>query len=257
MAVQFTLDTTDKLQISNPHTLAAGSEFSICGWVRRSSGIGTSWDGGGIWCRGDGTLSSLAYFTNWLSNVPRDTTDALSVVPDANMWPGGNFVWHFMAITYSEASGIRIYVGQHGVVPAEVTYNATPTVGSGDTTANSTDFVIGNRNVSGSLALPVQVATTHYFSEELSLTQIIQQWHGSPLRDSSLMLFDLHGTGNQPDLSGNGNNATATGTAVFGQHAPIRPMFGMDPPVMSAVSAGGGGGPAIIPIAQAHNRRRR
>lgn len=163
MAKAFAAGTTDKVAVTNPFTLGAATSFTYAFWVKQrfrpSNSQGT--DKGSV----DLFVFSAA---NWFCEVPRATTNALASVSDTGvMFPTLN-VWTFVAITYDETNGIKIYKGTLAAAMAEVSYAATPTVGAGNTNADSGDLFIGNRN--GASALSVDHNYEHVSLWDKTLT---------------------------------------------------------------------------------------
>ena len=123
--------------------------------------------------------------------------------------------WAFIAATYNLAGSpiCRVFLGNETTLATEAAY-AIQNDGAGATNSDaSANMWIGNSSS----------ATTAYFSGLIydytfikaiaSLNQI-RNWQRRPRNLASVeveMFLGLHGTGTQPDLSGNGHNGTVTG----------------------------------------------
>lgn len=133
--------------------------------------------------------------------------------------------WHFVAFTYDETDGPRVFGGRLDAAASEASYT-TRTVGAGGTTADSTgNFVIGNRTTGASnVAFEGRFAWTAAWNRRLTLAEIQAQQFRPFCKSSDGCVGFWHlgwaGTGIQPDLSGNGNNCTVTGATVA-DHAPL------------------------------------
>lgn len=218
-ALQLSQSSTDKIVVTNPLTYGSGVSFTYIWWMKQR---GIPPDSHGTT---KGVSDVFVHFTNWFMSVPRATTASQSEVSDAVLFPNGN--WTFVAETYSETNGVKIYRGSLTSAPVEVTYAVGRTVGSGATSADSGDLYIGNRGPSNTLAPPHDLAMFQLHNAELTLAQIRQQWM-RPRKTSTMKLyfqFGFNGTGTQTDYSGNGKNGTVTGTTKIG-HVPIAAPFG-------------------------------
>ena len=205
MALQFTQASSNKVTVTNPLTITGS--FSYVLWIRQRGAPNNS-EG-----TNKGAIDLLVFFDNWFCNVPRATTAAQSDVTNANLFPDGN--WVFLAVTYSEASGVRFYRGTQTAPPSEMTYFAT-VAGSGATTSESGDLYICNRGAANILSPAHDIATSALFNAELPLNVIRDLWNSAPMLPSCKMLFELgfNGVGQQPDLSGSRNAGTVTGASV-------------------------------------------
>lgn len=221
MALVFGDGTTNKVTITNPLTFGAGTTFSVCWWLQQrflpaANSHGTS----------KGTTCDLLVYNTvsvaWFMEVLRATTNAHIDITDANLFPDTG--WTFLAHTYSEGNGCKIYRGNLTTVPAEVSY-VTQTVGVGNTTANSGDLWVGNRSAAGALSVDHNIAVFMLFNTELTLGDIRRQWMW-PHMDTGCIVFQhlgFNGTGTQTDWSGAGNSGAVTGATV-GDHVPLMPF---------------------------------
>ena len=162
----------------------------------------------------------------------------------------------FLAATYDESDGPRLWKGTASAVVAEVSYEVTfPIVGVGATTGDAADSLkIGTNtddDVPGvGIISSCGVIDARLTAAELAVVQFNQR---RPPRNSvGFWHLGWNGTGTQPDWSGNGNSGTVTGATVA-DHAPLqlwRPSSGR----MPAAAVGGGGG--TVPREWSQYRRR-
>jgi hypothetical protein len=153
----------------------------------------------------------------WEFNISRAGGTALADVADTGLLLLDT--WEYVGLTYDETDGCRIFRGTLTTDVAEVSY-LTRTVSSGNTTAETGDLWIGNRNAAGSLSSPLRFANYAMYSRRLELGELkAHQFNWHPRADC-LFLYDIHGTGTQIDRSGNGRNGTATGGSIA-NHVPI------------------------------------
>lgn len=214
MSLTFAGSTTDKVTVTNPLTFGAGTEFTYDLWVKQDSApanaAGTN----------KGSNDLLVFFNNWFSNVIRATTDANTVPSGGTVFPDAN--WTYLAITYSEADGIRFFRGTLTTAPVELGYASPRTVGSGNTAADSGDLYICNRGSTGSNSPAHTIHSAQLSNTRLTLGQITARWRRSRNYANTVFRLSLgnNGTGTQPDLSGNGHSGTVTG-ATQTANAPL------------------------------------
>lgn len=208
MSLEFDANTTDKVTVTNPHSIGAGSAFSWLMWIKRTAAL-TNAQG---FSKGSGTgLDYFVNFSGFFAEVPRATTTAQSVISSTILVQS---VWEFMAGTYDETDGIRFFNGSLSAPLAEVSYSSR-TIGAGNTTANSGDIIINNRGSTNSLSMPCRIATFAWFDRRLSLAELLRQQF-APMPDRGCKFFSHMGlTENTvPDWSGLGNNGVPTGTVI-------------------------------------------
>lgn len=135
--------------------------------------------------------------------------------------------WLFGAATVDQAAGTpgHLYAGSLAAAATEVGYG-TSVAGSGawsDDSARS--FFIGNRDIASPNAAPgSRIAIVGYVGRVMPLEEI-RRWQFDPqVVPDTAGLWPLgvagSGTATQPDLSGNGNNGSPTGTSL-GEHVPV------------------------------------
>lgn len=143
-----------------------------------------------------------------------------------------NNAWQFAVATYdyNAAAGSLIHL-YRGTLTSTVVEGSYDTVqdGSGARLAdNSYTWLFGNDY---SLAAPYigRIACIGLWNRALSLLEIQEQQFHPHVTNGCIIFSHLgfNGTGTQPDLSGNGNNGTVTGTTVA-DHVPLGPPFGFD-----------------------------
>jgi hypothetical protein len=218
-ALGFTNSTTDKVAVPNPLTYGAGIEVSCSFWVIRTAEAATSrgWNKGAndLLVRSD--PSGVGTDIMWFSNIGRATTLAEITISQGNGFLTLNQL-EFITFTYSESDGLRAFRGTRLQPPVEVTYR-TRVVGAGDTSAESLDLYIGNRNNTGALAAPLTVAWFQMCRRRLQLHEIIDQWKRVSILPGSVVAMAMVGKlsgggGTVRDLSPNGKHGTITGTTL-------------------------------------------
>lgn len=158
------------------------------------------------------------------------------MVYDSSSTPLAVNTWCFLAATEDQGAGTpgHVYAGTLASAAAEVSYS-TATAGSGAWGSDAArSLFIGNRDVaSPASAFQGRIATAAIFSRVLTLAEIRQwQLHPTPLLTGCVGFWELgvagSGTATQPDLSGNGNTGTPTGTSLAA-HVPVPTSRSMDP----------------------------
>jgi hypothetical protein len=225
MAVAFDAATTDKITVTNPQTLGAGSEFTYMQWFRRTAAYTAS--------AGTGTMKgatdifvyySFGGFQQYGVNVLRATTPAQSEVSASTRQILTLNTWNFVAVTYSEADGARIFSGDLATAATEPTYS-TRVAGSGNTTANTSDLWINNRGAATSQTIGGDSAFAAWYDRRMDLAEIIShQWRPRVASGCKLFLLPF-ATGTIPDYSGNAVSCTGTGLALADQ-IPLGQPFG-------------------------------
>jgi hypothetical protein len=134
--------------------------------------------------------------------------------------------WNCIAVTYDESDDLRLWAGTLSTPLAEVSY-ASSTAGAGATGTDGTTLWIGNQqHASPSLAFQGRIATVQYLSARLTAGRL-QDLQYRPHVTADTVYFAQLGfneLNTQPDLSGNGNSATVTGSAVS-DHVPLPAPF--------------------------------
>ena len=156
--------------------------------------------------------------------IARVTQDALMFTDEDVMALG---LWKFIAITYDESDGGRVFHGSRTVTVAESGYS-TRQVGSGATRDDSTiNMNIGNGTTGESNAIDGRIAVCSIFNIRLTLAAIIRMQFRilNTLENVGYWHLGYNGTGTQFDYSGNGNVGTVTGAAVA-DHVPLLFPFG-------------------------------
>lgn len=216
MSLLFAAGTTDKVTVPNPQTIGAGSEFTWFQWVKFNAAPA---NGRGF---GKGGIDCLVYFSGYFMEVPRASVAAVAAL--SSDIPLNS--WYFVAGTYSEADGPRLFRGEIHAPLVEESYSSR-TVGTGGTNADSGDLFIGNRNASSSQAPPCNVRTFAWFNRRLSLTELRQQ-QVAPMPDVGCTYFSHVGLFGRfaLDESGFARTGQITGTAPGEVPALRMPMPG-------------------------------
>jgi len=203
------------------------SGVSILAWVYRvGSGANQhlfSMDGPGATNAGILMLASDALRVL----VRRATADA-DYISDTGFVPAN--AWAFLAATFDSGASptVHIYKGSLSALAAEVSYASTAD-GSGAVVAdNANDKWVGNIERANTNPFEGRVARLGYFNAPLSLAAIQRLqfamagvWQGAGAR----LLAEYHGSGTQPDYSGNDNAGAVTG-ATAADHVPLGPAWG-------------------------------
>lgn len=213
MARSFTGGSTDKITVTNPLTLGAGSAFTYWQWWYSTDSTNSRGTGKGT------TVDLFAY-----TNVSTDTVFAEvgrgsvngSAVSVANSMPQD--VWAFAASTYDESNGPQMYRGTLTTTVVELALNGGySNAGSGDTNANSGDVWINNRSATQVLAAGGRGQWWGLLDRRLTVNELRDvQFSPWVVRSGQRFLLNAeHVSGSTMlDLSGGGRNGTITGTAA-------------------------------------------
>lgn len=153
--------------------------------------------------------------------------------------------WQCVACTYDIGGNVgHIYIGTLTSAMAEVSY-ATAKTGSGAIISDAaSSLIIGNR-ASGAFTHQGAIADVAIFNRVLTIGEL-RDWQFNPRKMTGCVGFwrlGSNGTTNVPDLSGNFNTGSITGTTVSA-HVPMR-SFRMG--LSSIRSPGGYTAPAYTP----------
>jgi hypothetical protein len=234
--------TTDMGLVSQQSSINDLSTLTICSWIRPDS-IGENT--GRLLHRGNAG-ADRKLINLFATNCLRFIVARASVTADAQGNTGltyGN--WYFVACTYDETDGPRIYIASPGGSIAESGYTSRA-VGSGSTTSDSTHQpVIGNRNqASGDRSWDGVIAEHMWFNSILSLEEMRIVMNGYPTRLGSglkMWLRFMTPGSSEHDWSGNGNTCSMTGT-VLAPHPPGYQFWNPSHVILPAPGGGGGGG---------------
>ncbi len=161
--------------------------------------------------------------------INRATTNAAAQTVDGALETNK---WLFLAGTYDESDGPRIFKGDLTTTVSEVSYDSR-TVGAGATSSDATDALRwGNRESSPSdtHGFRGRIAAVAYINQRLTLGELktaqfkIAAWVLSTGNTKDFHLFGFNGTGTQPDWSGSANNGTVT-VATVADHVPLPQPF--------------------------------
>lgn len=237
MARSFT--GTDKIDCGSPALLddLAPGPLSFCGWLYVTTAAGgdaiaktdTSTTRG--WGVVINSSRQFAYSERRVTTNRNRVTTALS---DAT--------WVFFAITVANSllsTDIHIYTGEAGGVLAEASYNSGQDgVGAYNTDAADT-FCIGNREAANS-PFPGRLAEIRIWNSIKTLTEFEHVRYFSALSLAARGCWPILGVSPEPDLSGNANHGTVTGTTVtshppVGRYVPYRVKMPHGGPTVSAL----------------------
>jgi hypothetical protein len=218
--------TNDRFTRVQNSTINDFTAFTMMAWVRP-----TSFPSGGrrIFHKGD-TVSNLKTI-NWNVNgganveVFRATTQAQTTTANSTFTTN---TWQCIAVTYDETNGALIYRGTLTTALTQASYTGGgPSIGAGATNTDSAGNLSWGNLPSGGAAFAGQLGFGIYINGVKTLGEMqTWQFHPQNMTNTAVFVaFGLNGTGNQPDLSGNGNQVIAAGTITLFDHVPLRSWF--------------------------------
>lgn len=238
MALVFGAATSDRVRTSA--NIANAAAFTAMGWFFPT------------------TLTAGRRYWAWRNAADTNVTDALvdfgatdEITFEVPIEPTGNAnalsnnaniatnVWRFLAFTYDDSDGPRIFTGALATAVAEVTYG-TRTTGTKQTVDGP--LTVGNSNVaSPASAYRGRIGPWALYNRRFTLGELRrQQFRFHREIDAAMwMRLGWNGTTNVPDWSGNGNTGTITGATV-GADPPLCAPFGADLGEAYEVAAAGG-----------------
>ncbi|HDZ13377.1 MAG TPA: hypothetical protein ENH60_00580 [Pricia sp.] len=238
MALRFVDSSADRVNCGS--SLGAFTKITLAAWVKQN---GAQANNNGIigWVFDAPHSIFLGCRTTSQINMDCTTTGGGDSGRARSEDSAGNLlltgVWQFVAAVCEIGTPTKIYLGSLTAAVADVGEYAsqgTPTVAIGQPADN---FYIGNtlnniRGFDGDIAWGIAI------NDALTLGQLkILQYSLRPPA-GTLGMWHLHGTGSQPDLSGNGNAGTVTSATVIG-HVPLGLPFGSDSTLHYSVAAVG------------------
>lgn len=164
----------------------------------------------------------------------------------------------FLAATFlaSAAQDISIYAGSLTATVAELSYNATQNAAGTAKEDATIDLYVGNLPRSTTLPFKGRISRVGIVNRALTLGELRTIQFAS-LRQcnisGTILLCDYHGTGTQPDLSGEVNNGTVTGASIA-NHVPLKQPYPSEEWLPYVVAAGGA---SKVPVFMNDYRRRR
>lgn len=168
--------------------------------------------------------------TNW-----SDTVSNSSNVAAADTWT-------FVGATFDADATPEtlLYIGDPSTPVAEVSGYSKQQDGTGAADADASyECWIGNLARTTAHPFAGRIARVGIVNRTLSLGELQTLQYASVGQcniANTLLLTDYHGTGTQPDYSGNGNNGTVTGATAV-DHVPLGPSFGFDVGISPAAVA--------------------
>jgi hypothetical protein len=217
-------------------TAAAGADL-----IRRiGSKVDTGTGNGKGFSYATHTAYSVTNGLNWRINRATTAADSSGGSLTANAWT-------FVAGTYNESDGPRIWIGTLTTSVAEISYTDGPVVGSGGTTAEATGALWwGNREASPAITLGFQgrIGRAMYINRRMVLADLLRIQF-APIRvwnsfTEAKALYEFWGTTTLHDVSGNANAGTISGDVTTANHVPLGAPFGIDSGYMPYVVAAGG-----------------
>lgn len=214
MALLFGAATTDRVSIPGAASINDITTLTMCAWI-----YPTAVTGGRIWSKGSTAQKRLNQDAGGALSTTITRTSDSSFVSTTLLVLN---TWQFVVVTYSEAAGVRGYLGNLSKPVEEMSYSST-VVGSGATGTESAGAMNwGNRQGSNSAWTSGAIEVGAYFNRVLSLTEmrLMQEYmrlrtpKGLPGCVSLHKLGYFEGTGVQYDLSGQNNHGTVTGATL-------------------------------------------
>lgn len=130
--------------------------------------------------------------------------------------------WMFVAGTYNESDGPRIFLGDLRTAAGEKSY-IERTVGDSATDSDDDELWVGNRKLDSARAWDGPISRVQYFDKVLSLGEIRAQQFYPVNTPSCVLWLELGWT--ESDLSGNGNDGTTTGADTWPHPLPPQPFM--------------------------------
>ena len=220
--------TTDIVNCGSPSALDNIVPFTYAAWIKPNSAGETNY--GSIFRKETSGLRKALYVTvNGTLGIyiDRATTDCQRESATSTLAFDGT--WQFVAVTYDESAGAKLYKASLTSALAEVSYGTTNNNGAGSTISDIGHALgIGN-NAATDRTFNGALAHCSIYSVVLTLAEMNMIRYGLMPRRSSLKgWWPLYGTSSpEVDLSGGGSNGTVTGTTV-GDHPPVASPFGFD-----------------------------
>lgn len=178
------------------------------------------------------------WFIHW-----RNTTDT-SFRSGANIIQANR--WEWICVMDSDGVTPEMLHGTLSSRATEPTYDAS-TTGSGAAAGDSSlDLKVGS-NDDDTQVFDGKVAIVQVFSRRMSQAEALTHQFNPRVSNGCVLFLNLHGTGTQPDLSGNQNNGTVTNATVT-PHVPLASPFSY---------VGGWEGAFTAPAAVSTSTRRR
>lgn len=235
MALNFSA-TTHKVVVAADASINNFTAFTVLKWIDITtiSNAKRFFEKGAVDNAKEAIVYDLGNSNSIEFKVDRVTTQALARPVDDVITEGA---WYFIAFTYDESDGPRVFIGTREARITEPSYDIR-TVGVGATLDDDGgDFGIANIPVVD-VGLSCKIAFLSYYNRRMALSEIQTQQFRPRKTSGCRMFFHLgfNGTGTQPDWSGYGNSGTVTGAAVS-PHVPLAPIFGFDVGLPYAVEA--------------------
>lgn len=220
MALNFGGGSSQRVEVAASASVDNFSAFTLVLWVRWAANTANR----GLFTKGvtfEKDVRTRFNNGNQLNLiVKRATTEAEAL--SANVTAGNTL--HYLAFTFDETDGPRIFRGTLTEAVAELSYSIRA-VGSGATTADDTSEIrIGN--IFQANSWNGDISSVQYINRRLTLGELrMLQFHPCVVTGSVIHhIYGYNGTGAQPDWSGNGNHGAVTG-ATIAAHVPLRPAF--------------------------------
>lgn len=146
--------------------------------------------------------------------------------------------WNFNAISEASGSG-NAYWGSLTAAVTDVTASAAASTGT-EEDHSAQSLAIGGE--ASQTSLDGRIAMLWLYNRVLTLAEIrMHQWMPTTILTGCVLKVNYFSTTTLQDLSGNGNNGTATNSPTGANHVPLGPAFGFDQQWFKVTAAAPGG----------------
>ena len=216
--------------------IAGATDFTATFWTRSGAALNDRY-----WQLGDGdTSNKKAFYTttggaSLYVQVDRATALSESRVLDSVTGINGS-TWTFIAATYDETNGIRIYSAPLGGFPTEASAYGAQEVGSGATITESGNYYIGNRS-DGLRTFLGRISDIRFFNTSLTTGQMASVMYSKPCGVQAKIQLPLLGYSTEPDWSGNAANGTVSNSPTYVEGPPFAQFFSSSSPIFFSSAA--------------------
>jgi hypothetical protein len=219
MAVAYDAGTTDKITVTTPLATAPGFACTYYMWAKRTAANATNTRGTTL---GEGTAGACDLFlylttTSAYGCLFARVTTSSEKQTTTEIMPLNT--WVFIATTYSEGSGARMFHGGLTSLIVEPTYSVN-IAGSGDTVTANANTIVNNRGAASTRSMPLEIAYSALYNREMTQQELISHQFNPRVESGCKFFYNAHATGTITDLSGNLKNGTGTGLALA-NHVPL------------------------------------
>jgi Concanavalin A-like lectin/glucanases superfamily len=217
--------SSDQISVGNPTAVQITGDLSSSIWLYLASGFSSGFNSCiGKWDNSSGRTyligldgnDNYAFFA--IGQLNNGFASSANSTQNVSYFVGG---WHHLAGTFKASTG-------EGIVYVDGIASGTVSSGYSGVGGGNQNFIIGNQSGGGSPFFNGKLAEGALWNAVLSPNEIASLASGSlPYQIRPLSLagyWPLYGVASpEPDLSGNGNNGTLTGT-TYTNHPPVQPF---------------------------------